>query len=630
MQLDWDRVWVTVHAGDPRARARPRRGRDRALVKVGMPRERIVPLPSVGELLVGRRARPLRSRLGDLLGLGRGARLRRGRLRARVPALRPVPRVLEPRLHGVRAARRRDADAASEAEHRHRPRARARQRRSSRTSGRSTRRTGTSAIMELDRGRVGRRVRRFGRGDEGASRPRRPRPWDDVPRRGRRDALQRGARLRPAPDHPARRAAGAAHRARATLHRLPESSSSRWATRIRSSAEQADEIARVVRAEEERFSETLERGMKLFEELRASEAISGEQAFTLAATYGFPLELTVELAEERGQAVDVDAYREEMEGHREVSRAGGSRRGRSGRRTSRAPPASRRSSSGTRRPTSSRRSERSRSSATGTSSPSSASRRSIRRAVARSRTRARSSSTTSRVLGRSSSTHTGSATTRRSSSAATGSPRVTACARASRGRCASRRWRTTRATHLLHQALREVLGEHVRQAGSAVRPDKLRFDFTHEQRAHRRGARGGRAARERDRSSRITRCTSSRRRSRRRAKLGATMLFGEKYGDIVRVVEIPGYSVELCGGTHVSTTRRDGAFRPPLRGLRRRRGSPRRGRDLRRRVGPARRAGARAGRAARARSRAQPKDAESGGDRSARRRRSPSCGPRAG
>ena len=78
-----------------------------------------------------------------------------------------------------------------------------------------------------------------------------------------------------------------------------------------------------MRAEEERFRETLERGLKVFEELAGRDAITGEEAFTLAATYGFPIELTVELAEERGQAVDVDGYREEMAQHREISRAGG-------------------------------------------------------------------------------------------------------------------------------------------------------------------------------------------------------------------------------------------------------------------------------------------------------------------
>ena len=87
--------------------------------------------------------------------------------------------------------------------------------------------------------------------------------------------------------------------------------------------EHADEIERVVKAEEERFGETLERGMKVFEELAGKDAISGEDAFTLAATYGFPLELTVELAEERGQPVDVDDYRRRMAEHREISRAGG-------------------------------------------------------------------------------------------------------------------------------------------------------------------------------------------------------------------------------------------------------------------------------------------------------------------
>src|SRR5262249_59840353 len=87
--------------------------------------------------------------------------------------------------------------------------------------------------------------------------------------------------------------------------------------------EHADEIEGVVRLEEERFRETLARGMREFEELAGKDAISGEEAFTLAAMFGFPIELTVELAEERGQAVDVDRFRELMEEHREVSRAGG-------------------------------------------------------------------------------------------------------------------------------------------------------------------------------------------------------------------------------------------------------------------------------------------------------------------
>jgi len=88
-------------------------------------------------------------------------------------------------------------------------------------------------------------------------------------------------------------------------------------------AEHQSHIERILRAEEERFGETLERGMKLFEEAAAGGAISGEDAFALQATYGFPIELTVELARERGVPVDEDEFVQQMEGHREISRAGG-------------------------------------------------------------------------------------------------------------------------------------------------------------------------------------------------------------------------------------------------------------------------------------------------------------------
>jgi alanyl-tRNA synthetase len=115
------------------------------------------------------------------------------------------------------------------------------------------------------------------------------------------------------------------------------------------------------------------------------------------------------------------------------------------------------------------------------------------------------------------------------------------------------------ATHLLHAALRELLGTHVRQAGSAVRPDKLRFDFTH-------GAPLGpdetRAIEDRVndwiKASRPVRAMYM---DRAEAEaLGAMALFGEKYGDWVRVVEVDEVSRELCGGTHVSNTAEVGIF----------------------------------------------------------------------
>lgn len=109
------------------------------------------------------------------------------------------------------------------------------------------------------------------------------------------------------------------------------------------------------------------------------------------------------------------------------------------------------------------------------------------------------------------------------------------------------------ATHLLHKVLREILGNHVTQSGSYVGPDKLRFDFKHFQ------------AMKPEEISKVEQLVNDRIKARCKVdvlqksyndavKLGAMALFGEKYGDKVRVLNIKDYSIELCGGTHVGST----------------------------------------------------------------------------
>jgi len=116
------------------------------------------------------------------------------------------------------------------------------------------------------------------------------------------------------------------------------------------------------------------------------------------------------------------------------------------------------------------------------------------------------------------------------------------------------------ATHLLHAALRHVLGDHVHQAGSLVAPDRLRFDFTHSGPMTAEQL----SAVEAQVNAGIWSSTPVTTREEAYADAvgrGAMALFGEKYGDVVRVVEIPALSIELCGGTHVRNTAEIGLLR---------------------------------------------------------------------
>jgi alanyl-tRNA synthetase len=318
--------------------------------------------------------------------------------------------------------------------------------------------------------------------------------------------------------------------------------------------EHKEHIRQTLKEEEERFSETLERGMRLFEEIATGDRISGEDAFRLHDTYGFPLELTRELAEERGLAVDEEEFTQLMAEQRARSRRGVAAETIALR------------LEGT-RPT---------------------------EFVGYEQTEVLTAIVAYTELG----DGTFQAKLERSPFYPEGGGQVSDIGFIENEETGARAelLRATRvgddqvltfkgegfrerdrvravvpwsvrfptmanhtATHLLHQALREILGDNVKQAGSAVRPDKLRFDFTHpkaltdEERQRVEHAVNEKVFQNHPVRAFVTPIEEARR-------LGAMMLFGEKYGDEVRVVEIDDYSRELCGGTHVRSTAEIGPF----------------------------------------------------------------------
>jgi alanyl-tRNA synthetase len=329
--------------------------------------------------------------------------------------------------------------------------------------------------------------------------------------------------------------------------------------------EKHEYVSRVIKAEEESFNQTLDRGLEIFEgtvsKLQAanSKTISGEDAFRLYDTYGFPLDLTQLMARERSLSVDEEGFNAAMEKQRELSRAAGAFK-----------------SYDNLRPEEWR--ELSKGNASRfvgyTEHEISAE---IRRVQLEGERVLLTLSDTpfyaesggqvgdkGRIEGDGfiievHDTHkVGSHIVHAGKLVAgnLGDPRVVA--RIDReARLDTARNHT--ATHLLHRALRDTIGKHVSQAGSLVAPERLRFDVTHfEKISH--GQMQDIEGQVNERIRMDLPITTMQMPYDEARKLGAMAIFEEKYGDVVRVVKIGDYSLELCGGTHLQHTGEAGMF----------------------------------------------------------------------
>ena len=340
-------------------------------------------------------------------------------------------------------------------------------------------------------------------------------------------------------------------------------------------AEKRDFVERVLRAEEERFGETLEHGMRIFDEVAARDAVKsagevpGADAFRLYDTYGFPVDLTADIARERGLGVDMAGFDAAMAKQREAARAAGKFGGGA---TLPAELASQLPTTeflgydaldaGGLQVLAILRDGR----------PVDAVEAGQDAIVILDRTPFYAESGgqvgDAGALAEQGMRFVVDDTVKLAGQFHAHAGRVEAGI-LRRGALlmgevdAPRRAATVlnhSATHLLHAALRGVLGTHVVQKGSLVAPDRLRFDFAHHQPVTREELAG--IERLVNAEIRANHATEIRHMGMQEAlDFGAMALFGEKYGDRVRVLRMGDTSTELCGGTHVARTGDIGLFK---------------------------------------------------------------------
>ncbi|MBE82411.1 MAG: alanine--tRNA ligase [Gemmatimonadetes bacterium] len=326
--------------------------------------------------------------------------------------------------------------------------------------------------------------------------------------------------------------------------------------------EKRDHIERVIRSEEEGFNKTLDRGLEIFESVSASGSISGEDAFQLYDTYGFPIDLTELMAAEKGIKVDTTGFERAMEEQKNRSREA----------TRKAGGAQQALGEGF---LPERHSE-----FVGYDTLTASTKvvaiqemQGGKQTVFLEETPFYAES--GGQIGDRGSIHANGCvflvenTYKNGESIVHEGEMETGSLPELNGQTVdakvdeSLRLDTARnhtLTHLVHAALREELGTHVHQAGSYVGPDRMRFDFTHmepvsEEVLNRIESRVNEMIRENMAVEIAFASLDSAK------EMGAMMLFSEKYGETVRTVRIGHYSLELCGGTHLSTTGQAGLVR---------------------------------------------------------------------